>query len=88
MSYYCSDCLVNWWPYQTRHGRCPTCGGATIESQEPPSVDADTLYYRSPAPQPASTTAAAGTPIASSSDTRPEPQSHPERGRRASSARR
>lgn len=56
MSDYCSDCLVNWWPYQTRHGRCPTCGGATVNSQEPASVDADTLYYRSPTPQRTSAT--------------------------------
>src|SRR4051812_1087186 len=26
MSYYCSECDVNWWPYQTDHGHCPSCG--------------------------------------------------------------
>jgi hypothetical protein len=34
MSYYCSECVVNWWPDQTDHGHCPTCGGA-VDSQEP-----------------------------------------------------
>jgi hypothetical protein len=87
MSYYCSDCLVNWWPYQTVTGAALRVAGRPSKVKNP-SVDADTLYYRSPAPQPTSTTAAAGTPLASSTDARPEPQSHPERGRRASSARR
>ncbi|MEA2243453.1 MAG: hypothetical protein QOD24_3009 [Solirubrobacteraceae bacterium] len=44
MSYYCSECNVNWWPYQTDHGHCPSCGGGTIRRQEPASDDADTLY--------------------------------------------
>jgi hypothetical protein len=40
MSYYCSECVVNWWPGQTDGGQCPTCGGGTVRSQEPAS-DAD-----------------------------------------------
>ena len=44
MTYYCSECVVNWWPYQTDHGHCPTCGGGTVRKQEPASDDADTLY--------------------------------------------
>ena len=44
MSYHCSECAVNWWPYQTDHGHCPSCGGGTIRRQEPASDDADTLY--------------------------------------------
>jgi hypothetical protein len=35
MSYYCSQCVVNWWPGQTDGGQCPTCGGGTVRSQEP-----------------------------------------------------
>jgi hypothetical protein len=44
MSYYCSECDVNWWPYQTDHGHCPSCGGGTVRRQERASDDADTLY--------------------------------------------
>jgi hypothetical protein len=44
MSYYCSECDVNWWPYQTDHGHCPSCGGGTIRRQEPASDDAGRLY--------------------------------------------
>jgi hypothetical protein len=44
MSYHCSECLVNWWPHQIDHGRCPTCGASTVGRQEPASGDADTLY--------------------------------------------
>jgi hypothetical protein len=44
MSYYCSECVVNWWPYQTDDGCCPTCGGGTIRRQEPASDDAETLF--------------------------------------------
>jgi hypothetical protein len=39
MSYYCSECVVNWWPDQTDHGQCPTCGGGTVRRQEPSSED-------------------------------------------------
>jgi hypothetical protein len=44
MSYYCSECVVNWWPYQTNQGCCPTCGGGTVRKREPASDDADPLY--------------------------------------------
>jgi hypothetical protein len=44
MSYYCSECVVNWWPYQTDHGHCPTCGGGTVRKHEAASDDADTLF--------------------------------------------
>jgi len=44
MSYYCSECVVNWSPYQCDRGNCPTCGGGTVRRQEPASDDADTLY--------------------------------------------
>jgi hypothetical protein len=44
MSHNCSECLVNWWPHQLDHGRCPTCGGATACTHEAASDDADTLY--------------------------------------------
>lgn len=40
MSHRCSDCDVGWWPYQTKGGRCPQCGGGTTRSHEPPSDDA------------------------------------------------
>jgi hypothetical protein len=44
MSYYCAECVVNWWPYQTDHGNCPSCGGGTVRQQERASDDADTLH--------------------------------------------
>jgi hypothetical protein len=44
MSHHCSGCDVNWWPHQTDDGRCPMCGGGTIDMQEPVSDDADLLY--------------------------------------------
>jgi hypothetical protein len=40
MSYYCSECVVNWGPDQTDRGHCPTCGGGTVRSQDPASDDA------------------------------------------------
>jgi rRNA maturation protein Nop10 len=39
MSHFCSDCDVGWWPYQTKAGRCPQCGGGTRRISEPPSGD-------------------------------------------------
>lgn len=44
MSYYCADCVVNWWPYQARDGCCPWCGGGTSRRQEPASDDAEVLF--------------------------------------------
>ena len=40
MSYYCSECVVDWSPYQTENGHCPTCGG-TVRRHEPPHDAAD-----------------------------------------------
>ena len=44
MSYYCSECVVNWWPYQAKGGCCPRCGGGTMRRQEPASDDADAQF--------------------------------------------
>ena len=44
MSYYCSECVVSWWPYQARGGCCPRCGGGTSRRQEPASDDAAALF--------------------------------------------
>jgi len=44
MSLYCSECVVNWWPYQAQGGCCPWCGGGTVRRQERASDDADVLY--------------------------------------------
>jgi hypothetical protein len=44
MSYYCSECVVNWWPYQAKAGCCPRCGGGTLRRQEPASDDADARF--------------------------------------------
>jgi hypothetical protein len=42
MSYYCSECVVNWWPDQIDGGHCPTCGGGIVRTKEP-AVEAATL---------------------------------------------
>jgi uncharacterized Zn finger protein (UPF0148 family) len=44
MSYHCPECDVNWWPYQTDRGHCPSCGAGTVRRQERASDDAATLY--------------------------------------------
>ncbi|MDX6718792.1 MAG: hypothetical protein QOJ63_1046 [Solirubrobacteraceae bacterium] len=44
MTYYCSECVMNWWPYQTFEGCCPECGGGTKRSYEPVSEDADVRH--------------------------------------------
>ncbi len=44
MTYHCSECVVNWWPYQCAEGRCPECGGGTSRSREPISDDADARH--------------------------------------------
>jgi hypothetical protein len=41
MTYYCSECVTNWWPYQCTDGACPECGCGTTRSREPASDDAD-----------------------------------------------
>jgi DNA-directed RNA polymerase subunit RPC12/RpoP len=35
MSYYCSECVVDWWPDQTDGQHCPTCGAGTVHRQQP-----------------------------------------------------
>jgi hypothetical protein len=44
MTYYCSECVMNWWPYQCTDGRCPECGGGTKRSRDPVSEDADVRH--------------------------------------------
>ncbi len=44
MSCCCSACEVNWWPHQAAHQRCPMCGAATVDTNDPVSDDADLLY--------------------------------------------
>lgn len=39
MSYYCSECVVDW-PDQTDGEHCPTCGRGTVRRQEPSSDEA------------------------------------------------
>src|SRR5919112_3254126 len=39
MSYYCSECVVNWEPDQIDRGHCPTCGAGTVRSREPAGAD-------------------------------------------------
>jgi hypothetical protein len=36
MSYFCSECVVDW-PDQTDGEHCPTCGGGTVRRDEPTS---------------------------------------------------
>ncbi len=44
MTYYCSECVINWWPYQCAAGCCPECGGGTTRKQEPADADADVRF--------------------------------------------
>ncbi len=44
MTLYCSECAVNWWPYQAKGGVCPQCGGGTVARQEPASAGAEELF--------------------------------------------
>jgi hypothetical protein len=46
MTYYCSECVVNWWPYQAKAGCCPTCGGGTVRRNEPASEEAERMHRR------------------------------------------
>ncbi|MGH2941340.1 MAG: hypothetical protein ACRDLN_00995 [Solirubrobacteraceae bacterium] len=41
MSYYCTECTVNWWAYQTDDGQCPTCGGGTVRAARHAGDSAD-----------------------------------------------
>jgi hypothetical protein len=40
MSFYCSECVVNWPPDSTDDGHCPTCGSGTVRSEDPTGDDA------------------------------------------------
>jgi hypothetical protein len=40
MSFYCSECVVNWPPDGTDNGHCPTCGAGTVRSEEAAGDDA------------------------------------------------
>jgi hypothetical protein len=44
MTHYCGKCVVNWWPYMTKEGHCPECGGGTVRKNEPVSEDVDKRY--------------------------------------------
>ena len=44
MSYFCSECLVNWWPYQARGGACPAAAAECCLREEPASDDAEPLF--------------------------------------------
>lgn len=48
MTWHCSVCDVNWFPYQTvkdgKGGTCPVCGGGVRRVNEPGSLDADHRY--------------------------------------------
>ena len=46
MTFWCSECLIFWWPYQAKEfgGACPKCGGGTRARQEPGSLDAEALF--------------------------------------------
>lgn len=40
MTYHCSTCVVNWFPYMCNAGVCPACGGGTRRTlTEPASID-------------------------------------------------
>ncbi len=44
MTYYCTECVMNWHPYQCIDGACPGCGGGTRRSYDPASDDADVRH--------------------------------------------
>jgi hypothetical protein len=44
MTYHCTQCVVNWWPFQTHRGTCLRCGGGTKRTQDPPSPNVTDLY--------------------------------------------
>jgi hypothetical protein len=44
MTYYCSECVMNWHPFHCIDGACPECGGGTKRSYEPASPDADARH--------------------------------------------
>lgn len=47
VTYYCGECVVNWWPYQAVEGCCPMCGGGTQRRlHEAVSPEADGLMRK------------------------------------------
>jgi hypothetical protein len=44
MTYYCSECVMNWHPFQCTDGACPECGGGTKRSYDPASPDAEARH--------------------------------------------
>lgn len=47
MTWQCTRCDVNWWPYQCKEGKnyaCPECGGGLRPVHVPGSLDADARY--------------------------------------------
>ncbi len=44
MTYYCAECVVNWWPFMCTDGACPVCGRGTKRVQEPASPEAPALH--------------------------------------------
>jgi len=50
MTYFCTECIINWWPYQAKAGCCPTCGGGTVRRHEPASPEAERLHNRARTP--------------------------------------
>jgi hypothetical protein len=44
MTYRCASCDVNWFPYMTKDGACPACGGGTVRTNEPSSPQAKELH--------------------------------------------
>lgn len=40
MTYYCSECVMNWHPFHCNDGACPECGGGTRRSNDAASPDA------------------------------------------------
>jgi hypothetical protein len=45
VSFYCAECVMNWWPYQCKDGKCPVCGGGTTcKHGERADLDADARF--------------------------------------------
>jgi hypothetical protein len=44
MTYYCSECVMNWHPFHCTGGACPECGGGTRRSHDPVSPDAEARH--------------------------------------------
>ncbi len=44
MTYRCTSCDVNWWPYMTDGGACVLCGGGTFRSGGAPTPGCGELH--------------------------------------------